>query len=494
MALALAVIGAYANVYGNGFLLDDEFLLQKNRFITDWEYFGRIFTSSSTMGAGGQDSFYRPMQTLAYFIVHQIFGLRPWAFHALNVLLHVLNAFLIFKLGTERLKVSAPFIFAATLLWALHPVHTEAVTYLSATADPLHSAFMLLGLLAFPRMWLASLYFIAGLLSKESAIVFPVMCMVMIAIEAEKPLDWRAYLKTWPLWLIAIIYLILRKTVLDFDDTFSFYAEPNIYTESMWFRFLTFLATLPAYLSLLFWPTGLHMERNFPVFTSWLTWPTVLGTIILLLAFWGWFRERKNPIRPYSLMGLWFFAAHIPHTGVLLPVNSLFLEHWLYFPSIGFFLGGARRLSSLKKVPRWSPVLVGVIAANLAVLTFQQNRVWADPITFYEHILSHTRGTQRVHNNLGMAYSDAGQDDKAIEQYLKAIAIRDNVPHAHHNLAELYMKRGEYQTALVHLHRAVEINPRFYYSYRNLAAAYQRLGQHDKAALFYNMYLQYKPD
>src|SRR5690242_11580071 len=88
LTLLLAVLAAYANVYGNGFLLDDEFLLQKNRFVADAEYFWRIFASSSTMGAGGTDSFYRPMQTLAYFVVVQLFGLSIPALHFLNVSLH----------------------------------------------------------------------------------------------------------------------------------------------------------------------------------------------------------------------------------------------------------------------------------------------------------------------------------------------------------------------------------------------------------------------
>jgi hypothetical protein len=509
LTLILAVFAAYANVYGNGFLLDDEFLLQKNRFISDADYFWRIFVSSSTMGAGGTDSFYRPMQTLAYFIVVQLFGLEVAAIHGLNVLLHAVNAGLVFFLLAGRLKIPALFAWAAAMIWAMHPLHTEAVTYMSATADPLHTLFVLAAVVSVPRMWLASVFFVCGLMSKESAIVTPALVMVVLAVQAKRPvLDWRSYIKTWPLWVITVAYLILRKTWLDFDDTFSFYQEPNVYTESMWYRTLTFLGTLPNYFRLLVWPSELHMERDFPVYAGWTAEP-LLGVLMIGLGLAAVVFEWRRPARPLSFAFLWFFAAHVPHTGVLLPVNSLFLEHWMYLPSIGLWGGllwvisGAPVFISAKRgnrgagrdLYRWSVIAVTLlIAGALASVTFGQNRVWASPVTFYENILRHAKGNARVHNNLGMAYSERGMGDKAIEQYLLAVGYKDTYPQVRHNLAEEYMKRGDFQEAIAQLKRALEINPQFYYSYKNLAAIYQRLGDQKMADHYYNLYQQIRPE
>lgn len=493
IGLLFFILAIYANAYTNGFLLDDEFLLVKNRFIDDIQYFWRIFTSSSTMGAGGNDSFYRPMQTLAYFVVCQIFGLSIPAFHALNIGLHIVNAILLFQLAVTKFKIRPWLAFSAALLWSSHPLHVEAVTYMSATADTLYSLFILAGLLSLERMWLALLFYVCALMSKESGVVFLPLAITLIAVHAKEPLKFKNYLRTWPLFVLTAVYLILRKTVLDFDDTFSFYPEPNIYTENMLFRFYTFLATLPKYFLLLIWPEGLHMEREFPVFTIW-AWPVVAGAVILTVAILAVPFDYKRSVRGAALAALWFFMAHVPHTGVLLPVNSFFLEHWMYMPSMGLALGFFWWLNSFKNLN--VKVVVGVslaISLALGVCTFYQNRVWATPITFYEHILSVTKGTQRVHNNLGMAYSESNQSDRAIEHYLKAIEIKDSYPQVRHNLGEEYLKRGDVQSALVHLHRAVEINPQFYHSYKDLAMIYQRLGNREQETHYYNLYLQTRP-
>lgn len=493
LGLLLFVLAIYSNAYTNGFLLDDEFLLQKNRFIDDVQYFWRIFTSSSTMGAGGTDSFYRPMQTLAYFIVCQIFGLSEPAFHALNIILHFTNSCLIFFLAVKEFKIQPWLAFSAALLWAAHPLHVEAVTYMSATADPLHTLFILAALLSIHRMWLASLFFILALGSKESGIVFLPLAITLLAVKAKDPLNLNTYFRTWPVWIITIVYLVARKTVLDFDDTFTFYPEPNIYTENISVRIMTFLATLPKYFGLLLWPTVLHMERDFPVYAG-IALPVVGGAVILLVGIILVALDYKKTARAGALAALWFFMAHVPHTGVILPVNSFFLEHWMYLPSIGLILGIYWWLDQKKLNAKVIAGVTAILAVALGAATFQQNRVWADPITFYEHILNVSRGTQRVHNNLGMAYSESNQGDKAIEHYMKAVEIKDSYPQVRHNIGEEYIKRGDFQTALLHLHRAVEINPQFYHSYKNLAAIYQRLGNKEKTAHYYNLYLQTKPN
>lgn len=492
--LLVLVAVAYSNVFTNGFLLDDEFLLQKNRFITDIEYFFRIFTSSSTRGAGGSDSFYRPMQTLAYFIVYQFVGLEPAGFHLLNLILHAANGVLVYFLMIRRLSLQPAWALMAAALWTVHPIHTEAVTYMSATADPLHTLFVLLAVYTFGHhRWWSLGFFVAGLLSKESAIVTPLLIMAVLALKSKRLFNPKTYFVTWPHWVLVAVYLIARKTVLDFDDTFSFYAEPNIYTENISYRFLTFLGTLPMYLKLLLWPTGLHMERDFPVFAGW-TLDPILGAVLLLLAAATIWLERAKEFRPGSTAALWFFMAHIPHTGVLLPVNSLFLEHWMYLPSIGLFAGLFLGLEKLVVKPqRLWPVVVPAVVA-LSVCTFRQNRVWSDAITFYEHILRYAKGTTRVFNNLGMAYAEKGLSEKAIEQYMRAVEIKDSYPQVRHNLGEEYMRLGRPQDAIKQLERAIEIDPRFYYSYKNLAVIYQDMGDMAKARYYYNMYQTLRPN
>jgi hypothetical protein len=184
-ALIAACLAVYCNVYGNAFLFDDVLLIKSNRFLQSWSGLGDIFTHSITAGAGMHDRFYRPLQILLYLIIYQSFGLSTVAFHLLNVGLHALNACLGFKLGI-RLGFRPVAVFMGVLLWSVHPIHTEAITYISGTADPLAACFCLLGLLALKdwtrlRILYACLFFILALLSKEAAIVFAIGIQMVAA-------------------------------------------------------------------------------------------------------------------------------------------------------------------------------------------------------------------------------------------------------------------------------------------------------------------------
>lgn len=489
LSLIAFVFAFYANVYGNAFLYDDEFLIVKNGLIQSWDSIATIFTLNSTAGAGGLDSFYRPLQTLLYLIVSQTLGDGPEGFHFLNVFLHALNAVLIFLLG-HRLKFSRGASWLAALLWAVNPLHTEAVTYMSATADPLYTMFVLLGLLvmaptfSWTRVFAASPIFVLGLLSKESAIVMPALAMVTIFLVSEDRKKPRAYGATIPLWVIAFGYLIARKTILDFDNTFNFYKHANVYTENLSYRVETFLATLPSYLSQLVWPHEQHMDRMFPVYTSWFQGPVVLGLMICAVAVaqivWG--RFRRGLILSWGL--LWFFAAHVPHMGILLPVNSFFLEHWMYLPSIGLFLGVSATLQrNLRSYAGRRMLVTAAIVLVFAwgVRTFQQNEIWATPITFYENILRYDPNVARIHNNLAMAYSEVGENEKAIEHYRRAIELSDAYPQVHHNLALALVKRNQIQDALAEFQKAIAMDPDFFQSYGALVDLYRQLGDTQKS-------------
>jgi tetratricopeptide (TPR) repeat protein len=494
--LLLAVFLTYANCFSNQFLFDDEFLIIRNSFLRQWSTFFEIFSASSTTGAGGVDSFYRPLQTVCYLLVYQIFGLSPLGYHLLNVGLHACNALLTAVLGV-RLGFRRDAVIFAALLWALHPVHTEAVTYMSATADTLYAFFCLLGcvilLPSFTKWRVASALaaFFCGLLSKEAALVFPALAIAVRLATAEKKWSWRTYAFTLPFWFLAGFYLVARKTFLNFDDTFTFFKSANIYSENFLVRLSTFFATVPAYLSLLVWPTGLHMERNFPVFASPLFAPVIAGAVLVAATLFqvGLARGRWGVALSFGF--LWFWAAHAPHTGVLIPVNSLFLEHWLYLPTAGLFLGVAQSVGSLleRASPVWRLTLTR-LTAGFAILcvvflgmkTRAQNEVWASPVSFYTNILEHNPKAVRAHNNLAMAYSDLHQLDKAMEHYLKGIEISDEYAQTHYNLALLYFEKNEPAQAVIHLRRAVVINPNFYYAYGRLHDYYLAQGLKEEAA------------
>ncbi len=470
--LVLAVFVVYANVYENAFLYDDEFLILRNEAIRSLSGLWTIFTLSSTGGAGSVDNFYRPMQGFLYLIVYGLGGESLFGFHFLNILLHALNAVLVFGLGL-KLGLDRRACFFAALIWCVHPVHTEAVTYMSATADPLYALFVMLSLvIGLPdfRGWRvlgSCLCFVLALMSKESAIVTPALAMVCLWLIAPRRWNWRSYLRTIPLWVVAALYMIARSTILDFNRTFDFYQKPNFYTENIWYRIFTALATLPEYKSLLIWPAELHIDRTFPVFVSFLTLPVVLGFAMiltgLLWAVWSYRRGRLG--LPWGFA--WFGAAHAPHTGILVAVNALVLEHWMYLPSVGLFLGASASLVPRLKSPSTRYLTGFLFAAAVIALgtrTWQQNKMWADPVSFYSHIIHFSPDVPRVHNNLGMALADLGRFDEAIHEYKETIRLSAGLPQPYHNLAQLYFSRGDVHEAQEYYEKALEQDPHFFYS------------------------------
>ena len=506
LLLIFAVFAAYSNVYDNGFLFDDDLLITLNHYLRSWDTFGNLFTASTTEGARISGGFYRPMQNILYFIVFQLGDETKIGFHLLNVLIHTGNACLGYALG-RRLGFKPIAVFLSMLVWAMHPLHTEAVTYMSATADPLFVFFCLAGLvIAAPDFTMRKIlfsipFFALALLSKESAIVFPglmVCCIYLVSTERLKP---KTYLRTWPLWVIAITYAIWRSTASGFDGPQTYarlfqmrdFYNLKMYAENPSWRVFTFLATLPSYLKLLVWPVGLHLERSFTIYADGVAWPVAAGLLMLGLAvaqiIWG--KGRRGLALSWGL--LWFGAAHFPDTGLLIAMNSLFLEHWMYLPTIGLFMGTGQTITTWleqKATPTYQRAAVGltlVVALALAARTYDQNAVWHDPVTFYSNIFKYGEVTARAHNNLALAYMDEHNEQKAIEEFEKAISISDSYAETHYNLAlellNLPNQKEHMPEIIQHLNRSLEIDPNFYRSYDALAKIYAFTGDPEKAEI-----------
>ncbi|MFA5041333.1 MAG: hypothetical protein WC464_06850, partial [Bdellovibrionales bacterium] len=370
LILALVVFAAYANTFNNGFLFDDSLIIEINEYLRGWNHIGDILTTSTTSGAHIDGGFYRPVQILLYLIAFQLGDGNAFWFHLLNLSLHIANTCFVYRLGT-KLGFNAKGVFLAALVWGVHPLHTEAVTYMSATADTLSAFFCLWAIVVLlpditqKKILKVIPLFLLGLVSKEVTVMFPLLVMACLFYLNDKRLSPRTYYRTWPLWLITLIFVAWRSTAEGFDGPQSydrFYAMPQfsdmkLYAAEPIYRIYTFFATLPNYLELLIWPTGLHMERVFPI-QSYVSGVVAAGIMMIVFAA-GHIAYSCRIKRGLELSWgfLWFAAAHSPDTGLLFPMNSLFLEHWMYLPSVGLFLGIAQTLVVLtKNKPRALPV------------------------------------------------------------------------------------------------------------------------------------------
>ena len=219
LILTATVFAVYSNIYANLFLYDDENLILHNRFLQDWHYLPTLFVTSLNAGNNIDSAYYRPLQSLLYMFVVQVAGFSLFAFHFLNLALHAVNACLVYRLGL-KFKFKPIAVFCAALLWALHPVQTEAVTYMSATADALYTCFCLLGIFVLlpdftpRRISLALPFMFLALLSKEAAVIFPLLAASCFYFVNERRFELKTYMRFWPLFCLTVIYAVLHHIFL----------------------------------------------------------------------------------------------------------------------------------------------------------------------------------------------------------------------------------------------------------------------------------------
>jgi tetratricopeptide (TPR) repeat protein len=443
--LILAVFIAYASVWPNEFVFDDIAFIVQNASGKHWDTVLHFFSNTGTFGEYAA-AYYRPIPELFRFLVYQVSGLSTVGFHALSLGVHALNACLLYQFGI-RAGFKKGAAFAAALLWAVHPLHTEAVTYMSATSELLWSTFCLCGLIVLlpdftPRkVSLALVFFILALCSKGSAVIFPALVVATLFFVSKGRAPFSTYLKTWPLWMLAAGYVIAWTTFVHItgfstDQTADQTYFLN-YTSNMTNRILTSLATLPAYARLIVWPAGLHMERFFHVFIGLQAMQPVLGLLMagagFIQVFWTVFRAYKGIASPWALslsFGLlWFAAALFPATGIGSPVNGLIAERWMYMPTMGLFLCVAQIAADIfEKRKNTAQVLVLVVALSLGIKTFFQNEVWRNTETLYQNIVQNDGNPVRLMGDLGGFYLKHREFDKAIS--LAQQEINDSVLHA----------------------------------------------------------------
>ena len=493
--LALAVSLVFVNCLWNGFVWDDEQFILKNQWLTSWRLLPALLTHNVVAGAGVVGNLYRPLQSLTHLIDVQLWGYRPWGHHLSTVLFHVAASIAVFRLFA-RLYPAWPAALAAAS-WALHPMQSEVVAYACGRVDTLALLFLCMGLMAFERhRWLSLLCAAFSMASKEYGVLFPV-CLLLYEHARGSKSDLRRAL---PHWLLSGAYVAARLTILNFHDTLNFYHYPTLLTAHPAWRVFTYLTTLPKGLLLWLWPADLHHERSWSVFASPLL-PQVWLSLLLVLMLLGvalWLRTRRRTV---AVGILWFFLATAPTSNVFVVINALFYDHWFLFPGLGLAMIVGHIISSAWSGPAWrrraTAVASGTVLLALSLLTVRDNRLWRSPLTLYPHILRYEPRSAKIHNNLGMAYADAGRLPEAIQHYKDAIALSDEFPETHHNLGNAYLHTGDDAAAQEEFERAVALNPHFHHAWIALGfvqLAHQRLQEAADAFEHARRAYPYAPD
>lgn len=494
--LILITFITYLNILPNKLFYDDEELIYKNAYVSDLRFFPRYFTSNMIAGAGKTSNMYRPVLIISFAIDRLLWGNNPLGYHLTSILLQAINGILIFLLISYLFK-NRLLAFLTSVLFIIHPVQSEAVVYASGRTDPLMLLFCLSSILLLLKstktqninlpLYSSSIFlFLLAVLSKEIAVILPFL--VVLAYFTYMKLNRnnlsRLVILISPFLFLDAFYVLLRLTVLNFADTLNFYSSVNIYNSHLTVRLFTFTSAFLQYVKVLIFPKDLIFSRDITILTSVINPTTIVFIIILTVIFllsvklWG-----RNKLFLFSTV--WFFIGLIPVSGII-PINNIVAEHYLYLPSVGFFLfisylftwifGKSKNRNMRYFFMASITVLIAILSTRTIIRAFD----WRDAVTFYTVSLKQSPGNIPMQNNLAMTYADMGQLDLAVDQYKTIITQNDIYPNTHHNLGNIYKQQKKYEEAEKEYLAALKMDPKFYFSYYALTDLYQKTDQKQK--------------
>ncbi len=471
--LALVATTVYANTLLNGFVYDDRYQLLRNPLVTDLHQLAAIFTSSVWAPLGVQTSnYYRPLQILIYKILYVLAGPSAFVFHLFMVSAHVANTLLLHRL-TLRLTKSSRLAVLAALVFAVHPIHTEAVAWVAALPDVVLTSIVLWALCLFdqqqsaPRAWQVaghcSLY-LAALMTKETgAMLLLLYAGHEWAFSGRRVRDlWRNKSLYLGLSVTLGIYLVLRVSALG-----GLAPMQNTYfrfTLSQYF--LSAVHTLGTYLLKLLMPAYLNAFHVFHITTA-VTFPVAVSLVSLVALVAVMILSRRRVVegdgaqttRPALLAFgvLWIFVMLTPVLNLAGIGENVFAERYLYLPSVGFVWIVAIACDSLaERNPRWTWAILGVVMVACSAEVITRNLDWRDDAHLFTKTVQQSPRAAVVHNALGASYIERGEIDAAIAEFRIATELQPGSSHCHTNLGEALLARGrtseaidEYKTALL---------------------------------------------
>jgi protein O-mannosyl-transferase len=476
--VTVAVFVTYAPALRDGFVWDDHALVQRDPLVRSWRLIPEGFQHFLFTDATPSD-FYRPLQRLTYTLEYCAVAFRPSVFHLTSILSHLAAAIAFFFFANELLRflgISEErrklITFGATLLWAIHPVQSGAVIYISGRADPLAAAFGFAGLYCGLRSlsektrtaWflvvLATVAFLLSALSKEMGLIFPVLWLIILALQRKwVPLRNAAGVAIF----VSVVYLSLRLSAEHIPPPPSRTAMPLLVRPVLVAR------AAAEYAGLLLFPRDLHVDRDVETdpngfsetsvtHASWRELQTLLGLIIIAGGIYFAISARKQPAVLACL--LLAAATYLPVSGIFL-LNATIAEHWIYLPSAFFLLAVCLTIqnfvehqSHTARTIAASVVIVG--ATCLAARTFVRCFDWKDQQTFLERTIARGGDSSRMLTNLGGLELTEGKLDAAKKHLEIALQKEPDQPFALINLAAVAIKQRDYKLAHETLARALQ--------------------------------------
>ena len=427
--------------------------------------------------------YYRPLFNVVLTLNYQLFGLDVFGWHAVSLLLHLTATFWVYQLA-KAWSLERDIALAATLLFGVHPVHSESLAWASALPDLLATVFLLPALVLYEqarrrpspqRLAWASALALLAMFSKEIAVVAPLFLVCREALDTDR--DARSFRRVLPFLVAAAIYLGVRYEVLGFLSK----VEPKAIGVAASHVVFTIPSVLAAYARLLVWPHPLAVTYGLNYVTSPADprfWALGLG-VAGLVACAAWLL-RSSPAGRQALLLLILFLLPVLNLKAFNPDESLLHDRYLYFPSVGFCLLLSLALHRLAG-QRWFWTASGLVGAVFFFLTVRQNRVWRDDLVLMHHALDLAPRRPFLHNYLGAYFAERGELPEAERHYRVALEANPDYYDSLSNLGDVCRVSGRFTEAETLYRRAIRLGAPYANNYYNLGVTLRSLGKFGEA-------------
>lgn len=498
LALALVAMGVYANSIPNGFALDDQSIIDNRDGIHGVQHLPAVMLHGYWPNSEPAAALYRPLTVATYAIGWSLWHGNPHGFHAVNVVLHGLVTVMVFLL---LLRLDAPLVAAAAggLVFAVHPVHTEAVANVVGRAELLAALFFIGAVLEYldphlsrwRRALVVGLAFLMAMAAKENAVVLPgVFLLIEFARRDREGVPWSQRVRReWPVALSMLValagFVLLRHHVLGVylgNDT-----APYLSVLPGWQRVLTAIRLFPEYVRLAVFPKDLVVEYGPAVIlpATGVSTLVVLGFALALLAILvtvvSWNRQRL-----YALGIAWFALTIVTVSNLFVAVGIMMAERTLYLPSVGWSLlvGGVvvevAKRTHLAQRRALAAAFLLVVALG-AWRTWVRNPVWKSSDTVLSDLAAHHPESFRADWYVAARFAQEDSASKSLFYYRWAVArVGPHYPLLY-SYAQALLKFHQYEAAIPVLHRVVDHIPRHRDSQLLLGSALAKLGRWQEA-------------
>lgn len=531
-SILIVLIGilAYSNTFDAEFQFDDQSSIIENLVIRNLDNFIRD-------SSGYVHNPRRFVCHLTFALNYRFGGLDVTGYHAINLLIHLLNSLLVYSL--VRLTFRTPLLrdssmsrysdriaLFTALLFELHPVQTQAVTYIVQRMTSLMTMFYLMALVSYAK-WRISLEckmpvgsiaggtYLASLVSivlamhtKENAITLPLVLILYDLFFFDSTI-----LKK-PLYAVPVLLtlFIVPAGMLDVGKPLGeLLGDVGTVTHiksklTRWEYLFTQFSVITTYVRLLFLPVHQNLDYDYPVNSSFFAPRAALSFLFLFSLFAGaiflFRRSRNGPhasLSPVSFGILWFFIALAVESSVI-PITDVIFEHRVYLPSVGAFFAivGGIALLGERYFPKWDGKFLLLCAlavvAAMAAATYHRNLVWKDGVTLWSDVVAKSPGKSRGYNNLGTALSSRGRIEESIAYFQESIRIDPKHSEAYNNLGVAFRRQGRIDEAEAQIRQALRVNPSNAGALNSLGVVLGQKGELDEAIARFREAIRLKAD